>query len=295
MASEGPEAERHDVTADQAIVSPNRAGNPELVRRLLSGAAIAGFAFALLWAGVLPFAGLVLAVALVASWEWSRIVRGTAQPDLVLGVHGLAAGTAVLLAAFGYAALAVAIVVTGAVIVLVLMLGERALTSAAGVLYTGLPAIGLLWVRGDEPSGFAAAFFVIAVVAATDTGAFAAGRLFGGPKLAPSISPNKTWSGFGGGVTAGILTSLLCAYFLSVAPYGLAAIGLILSVVSQVGDLAESALKRAFGVKDASNLIPGHGGVLDRVDGVVAAALAAAVYGLLVDPHAPAHALLAGF
>ena len=151
-----------------------------------------------------------------------------------------------------------------------------------------------MWIRSDEPWGFAAILFLVAAVAATDVAAFFAGRTLGGPKLAPAISPNKTWSGFIGGITAAALTGAVAAHLFGGNPMTLALTGLALGVIAQGGDLAESALKRRFGVKDASNLIPGHGGFMDRVDGLIAAAIAAAVLASLINPAHPAAALVLG-
>ena len=233
----------------------------------------------------------MLAVGLVMSWEWSHVVRG-AGTDITFGVHALSTAAATVLAAMGFAALGLAAVLAGAIIVFSLQFGERPLISATGAIYTGVPAIALLWLRGDEPWGFWAVLFVIGVVVATDVAAFVSGRTFGGPRLAPSISPNKTWSGLVGGVTAAAVAGGLFALVTGSHWPGLAAIGAVLGVIAQAGDMAESALKRAFGVKDASNLIPGHGGFMDRADGIVAAAVAAALLALYVNPHAPAHALM---
>ena len=142
--------------------------------------------------------------------------------------------------------------------------------------------------------GFLAVLFIFVIVAATDTAAFAAGRLIGGPRLATRISPNKTWSGLGGGLVAAALAGAVFAALVGVSPAALALTGLVMGLIAQAGDLAESALKRTFGVKDASNLLPGHGGFMDRVDGLVTAAVAAALAALYVDPTLPAKALLAG-
>jgi phosphatidate cytidylyltransferase len=128
---------------------------------------------------------------------------------------------------------------------------------------------------------------------AADTFAYVGGRLIGGPKLWPSISPNKTWSGLLCGLAASAFAGAVFAAFVSeAAPAALAFSGFVLGLVAQAGDLAESALKRRFGVKDASSLIPGHGGFLDRVDGVVFAATAAAAVALLVNNQAPARVIL---
>ncbi len=194
------------------------------------------------------------------------------------------------------AGIAVAVVAAFAIAVAALLLGGGAATlSAIGVLYCGLPVVALGWFRGDEPLGFLAALYIIAVVVATDTAAFAAGRLIGGPKLAPAISPNKTWAGLCGGVAAATLAGALFPALTGSGSWlWLAALGFVLGAVAQAGDLAELRLKRAFGRKDSSDLIPGHGGVMDRMDGIVTAAIVAAVIALAIDAYAPARALLYG-
>lgn len=265
-----------------------------VVLRAVSALGLAIVAFSATWAGVLPFSALALVVALVMSWEWSRVVRGDGI-DATLIVHGLAAAAAVALAAFGFAALGVAALVIGTIIVLALEFGQRPILSATGVLYAGLPAVALIWLRSNEPSGFQAVLFIVLVVAATDTLAFIAGRTLGGPRLAPSVSPNKTWSGLIGGVTGAALTAGLFAYAISAPIAALAVTGLVMGIVSQLGDLAESAMKRAFHIKDVSQLLPGHGGFMDRMDGLVPVAVVLALAALFIDPQAPAAALLAGF
>ena len=271
-------------------IAPQRS---QIWLRAVSAIGLGIIAFASAWAGVLPFAGLVLAVALLMSWEWSRVVRGEGI-DIALIVHGLAVTAAAALAAFGFAARGVAALVIGTIIVLALQFGERPILSAAGVLYAGLPAVALLWLRGNEPFGFQAVLCIVLVVAATDTAAFATGRLVGGPRLAPTVSPNKTWSGLIGGVVAAAATAALYAYMISAPVAALALTGLAMGLVAQMGDLAESAMKRAFHVKDASQLLPGHGGFMDRMDGLVPVAVVLAVVVLFLDPRAPAEALLTG-
>jgi phosphatidate cytidylyltransferase len=150
-------------------------------------------------------------------------------------------------------------------------------------------------MRGDEPYGFAAVLLIFAIVWCSDIGAYAAGRLIGGPKLWPKVSPNKTWAGLIGGIAAGCAGALVVHLFAPDASLvRLALTGVTLALVAQAGDLAESALKRWFGLKDASDLIPGHGGFMDRIDSIVAVATAAGLYALVCDPHAPARALLFG-
>jgi phosphatidate cytidylyltransferase len=265
----------------------------DLWLRALSAIVLAALAFALAWAGVLPFAALVLAVALIMSWEWCKVVRG-AGLDVSLVVHGLSVIAAVALASFGFAALGVAVLLIGTIIVLALEFGGHPLFSAAGVMYTGLPAVALLWLRGSEPHGFNAILFIVLVVAATDTAAYAFGRLLGGPRLATAISPNKTWSGLIGGISFAAVVAGVFAYFTGGPVLALALAGFLMGLIAQAGDLAESAMKRAFHVKDASQLLPGHGGFMDRMDGLVSVTVAAALAALFLDPQAPATALLSG-
>jgi phosphatidate cytidylyltransferase len=175
-------------------------------------------------------------------------------------------------------------------------MGSSALLSTMGVFYVGLPAVSLIWFRNDPLYGLSAVLLILVTVWATDTGAYFAGRMIGGPRLWPRISPNKTWSGLIGGVSAaGIAAAALAALMTGGVPVGRAAfLGVVLGLVSQAGDLAESALKRERGVKDASGLIPGHGGFMDRVDGLVVAATVAAAIALATNPIVPARALLFG-
>ncbi|MCF3947458.1 phosphatidate cytidylyltransferase [Acidiphilium sp. AL] len=158
---------------------------------------------------------------------------------------------------------------------------NRKAFAVAGLAYAGLPAIALLWLR-FLPHGPADILFLLVVVWATDIGAYAAGRLIGGAKLAPAVSPGKTISGAIGGLAIGILAGVIIAR----GPSGILPAAL-LSAVSQAGDLAESALKRRLGVKDSGRTIPGHGGLFDRLDGVLAAAPIAAGLALLAQGGVP--------
>lgn len=284
---------------DSATASEVQGGMPRLSSnlklRIVSGAILAAVAFAVAYAGIWPFAIFVLACAIVLCWEWGRLVRG-ASFDLGFFVHAAAVTVAVLLAAAGYVALATAALAIAAIILVPLYAGRGARLSALGVFYVGLPTVALLWLRSDEPFGFTALLFVLAIVWASDIAAYAAGRTIGGPKLAPRVSPNKTWAGLIGALLAGAATAAFFAWLLEPEAQmaRLAIIGVALASIAQVGDLVESALKRAFGLKDASDLIPGHGGFMDRLDGLIAAAIMAAILALAVDPHAPARALLFG-
>lgn len=264
----------------------------DLWPRVVSGIVLAVGALALTWAGVWPFALLVLAVALIIVWEWGGIVRG-ASVDTIFVVSALAVAAAVLLTASGTPGLALITLTVGAILSALLGFGDRGHLSSLGVVYAGLPAISLIWLRSSPQWGFTAVLFVFLLVWATDTGAYASGRAFGGPRLAPRWSPNKTWAGLIGGVVSAMLVVAALGYMAETGTIGRMVMGAgVLAVVAQAGDIMESALKRQHGVKDASTLIPGHGGFMDRVDGLVFSATFAAVFGLLVNVHDPARALL---
>jgi len=157
---------------------------------------------------------------------------------------------------------------------------NRSLWMGAGALYILAPCLSLVWLRGDPAIGRETVFWMFVLVWAADIGAYAFGRMIGGPRLAPAISPKKTWAGFIGGISCAGVTGAVTAIMLgkgSIIP--LAVVSLALGAVSQGGDLLESWIKRHFKVKDAGNIIPGHGGVLDRVDGLLAVAAATALIG----------------
>lgn len=264
----------------------------DLWPRVASSLLLAVLALLFDYAGRAPFAVLVLVVALLMSWEWGRVVRGEGL-DSTFFVQATAVAGATILAAAGLAAIGMSVLLIGAILILVTRFGAHARLSALGVMYVGLPALALTWLRSDEPYGALAVLFLLLLVWATDTFAYIGGYLIGGLKLWPSISPKKTWSGLISGVAASTLTGAVFALFIPAAsPLALAASGFLLALVAQAGDLAESALKRGFGVKDTSSLIPGHGGFMDRLDGVVSVAIAASLIALAVNSRAPAHALL---
>jgi phosphatidate cytidylyltransferase len=153
---------------------------------------------------------------------------------------------------------------------------------ALGLVYVFVPCVALIWLRAHPTVGLQQIFWIVALVIAADTGAYAAGRSIGGPKLAPRISPNKTWAGLGGAVVSAAVVGVITAVLMDLPVVILTVVSGLLGIVAQIGDLAESAFKRHFGVKDASNIIPGHGGALDRVDGLIAVAAAVAGINLLI-------------
>jgi phosphatidate cytidylyltransferase len=147
--------------------------------------------------------------------------------------------------------------------------------TAGGAIYVGLPAAVFLWLRDRAPEGLATILALFAIIWAADIFAYFGGKLIGGPKVAEGLSPNKTWSGITAGLLAGALAGYGCAVLLRVPELGLVwlTVGAIVAFTGLMGDLFESFLKRRFGVKDASRLIPGHGGVLDRIDSLMAATM----------------------
>ena len=236
----------------------------ELGRRAIVGATAALVAIAALAAGGLLLWALATLVAEIELVEWAGLV-GDDRLRLVLGLAVLAA--AMLCAApvlWDTDRSTVALLLIAA---LLLMLVPRTAALCWGVAYVGLAAIGLMFLR-EQPHGFALALWTLLVVWATDIGAYFTGRRIGGAKLAPSISPNKTWAGLGGGVVAAAVVGALVgiAAHLSVTTLWL---GGLLAVVAQAGDLLESGMKRRAGVKDSGALLPGHGGLLDRIDGLL--------------------------
>jgi phosphatidate cytidylyltransferase len=203
-----------------------------------------------------------------------------------------AAGLLAALLSVGLGLLALSI---GAILATLLSLGRNSFFSAAGVFYAGIPAVAVIWLRSDVALGLQAVIFVILIGVTADTAAFLCGRLLRGPLLWPQISPKKTWAGLVGALVA---SAVVGALFWFAVPGGsavrLAATGVALALVAQAGDLAESALKRRFGAKDAGSILPGHGGVMDRVDGLLAAVSAAGLAALVINVHSPARALLLG-
>ncbi len=251
-----------------------------LRQRVLSALVLLCVALAGVFSGPAAFELLVAAAGAILAWEWTRLV-GAGR----FGWSGLAVGAAVLvcggLAAVGLPGEAIGAAFAGAVIVYVLarMRGRTAPDwISLGPVYIGVPVICLVWLRGEDNAGLVAILWLLASVWATDTGAYFAGRLIGGPKLAPRFSPNKTWAGLFGAMVCAALVGWVAARLVPEGPgvAALAACGAMLAVVAQAGDLLESAVKRRFGAKDSSALIPGHGGLFDRVDGLLTASVALA-------------------
>ncbi|MGH7092322.1 MAG: phosphatidate cytidylyltransferase [Stellaceae bacterium] len=244
-----------------------------LEKRVVSALVLAPVALAAIWFGSPWLSALAVAAAAVMAWEWGRLCQAGAW-----GRSGAVLSTVVVVAVFAGAAGAVAAAIAGTVIgaAVVYALARQwrdgdAAWLAFGTVWVAVPCILLLWLARPEHAGRATLLWLFAVVWATDIGAYATGRAIGGPRLAPRWSPGKTWAGLAGGILCAALAGWATTRVLaipSVWPLVLASGGL--AIVEQFGDLAESVAKRRFGVKDSSSLIPGHGGLLDRLDGLLA-------------------------
>lgn len=251
----------------------------DLRKRALSAALLAPTALACIWLGADAWTALMALAAGGLAYEWAVLCGGRPlrMPRLVVPAVVLLAG---LIAVLDHEGWALVVLSAGAVLA---RLSSGRWAMAAGVLYVGVASVALIWLRGDNAAGRANVLFLVFVVWASDIGAYAAGRLLGGRKLAPSISPGKTWSGAAGGLIAAMLVGEAAGNLLAGAPIGRAAmVAGLLGLAAQAGDLLESAIKRHFGVKDSGTLIPGHGGLLDRLDGLLTAAPAAAAMALLL-------------
>ena len=244
--------------------------------------------------GGIPFLILCALAGFGVLWEWAGVAR--IQPRIgFLVVGGVALLAAAALLALGLGLLIAPVLLLGALVCAVLAHGaaRERVWAALGLLCAAAVAFPVVVLRGSDQLGLLCVLFLFAVVWGTDIAAYFTGRALGGPKLWPRLSPNKTWSGALGGTLIGTLAGvgMVMAWGLMFTP-ALVGIGLLLSVVAQSGDLAESAFKRVFGVKDAGWLIPGHGGILDRLDGFAAAAVLALAITLLRGGASPAAGLL---
>ena len=275
-----------------------KAGPSNLRQRVVSAIVLVAVALALTWAGGVWYRLLAAAIAAAVLYEWTAMAMAeeAGQAHRAVLAALLAGLLIMLLFGFSIASLLLMLVCAAAAGAVHAAREKAGFWPVAGLAYAGLCAVSLSALRGGDAAGLAATLFLFAVVWATDIAAYFTGGTFGGPKLAPSISPGKTWSGAVGGTAAAIVAGLAVAalYGSSLGWGALFLLALALSVVSQVGDLFESSLKRRFGAKDSSQLIPGHGGVMDRVDGLAAAAFALFVIGALVaGADTPAHAFFA--
>jgi len=262
----------------------DRAEPGNLALRILSALVLAPIAIAAAWFGS-PWLSIVTAVAAAGmGWEWSRLCGGGRVSTAGWILIGAVLASIV---AASLASVALAFAAAGAGAVVVFMMAARAQAPeprllALGLLWIAVPCVLLLWLECTDGAGRPVLLWIFAVVWATDVGAYLIGRQIGGPLLAPQWSPRKTWAGMIGGVGCAALAGWATAGLLglsSALPLVLASAGL--AIIEQFGDLAESVAKRRFGVKDSSGVIPGHGGLLDRLDGLLAVIPAVALLALL--------------
>jgi phosphatidate cytidylyltransferase len=262
-----------------APAKPVRFG--DLGLRLASGLALAALALVDIWLGGWWLGALAALAAALMLWEFHRMVTGVGR----IGAPALVAAVAAAVAAVAATALeglpaGAAAILLGLVAVLALARGAERPWLAGGLVYIGLAMCFLSMLRDSAPLGLPAVLWLVLVVVAADVGAYFAGRSFGGPRLWPAVSPGKTWSGALGGLGLAVAVGV---GFGHASGWALGRTGLLsaaVAVASQAGDLLESAVKRRFGVKDTSRLIPGHGGLLDRLDGVMGAIWFFALYDL---------------
>lgn len=264
--------------APDAPATPDSAkGSSNLYMRVVAALVLAPLTIAIAWLGGWIWACVVIAAAALLYFEWLMIVGVSGNRRVVVaGIAALAlAGICLMLLRTDIAA---AVILAG-ILAAATMTKDKRGWIASGLVYAAAALIATILVRRDAEFGFIGLMFVLLVVWVTDIGGYFAGRGIGGPKLWPRVSPKKTWAG----AIGGLVLALVVAAGFALLGFGrmgpLLLLGAVLSVVSQLGDLFESAVKRRFDVKDSSHIIPGHGGLLDRLDGFVAAIVVAALIG----------------
>jgi phosphatidate cytidylyltransferase len=257
-----------------------RAPRSNLAMRVISAAVLTPLTIYAAYLGGWPFAVFWAAAAIAVLWEWTTLVAGPGN-RLMFSSCASALAIAALLDWRDRPVVAFLLVGLGALAALIFAPRGRRLWITGGIAYSGTMLLAPMLLRDDDADGFFALALLFAVVWTTDVLGYFVGRAIGGPKLAPSISPKKTWSGAVAGTLGAIVVAVAVAAAFRVHGRDvIAVLALLLSVTAQLGDLFESWVKRQFGAKDASNLVPGHGGVMDRLDGFWAAAVLACAIGL---------------
>jgi phosphatidate cytidylyltransferase len=254
-------------------------GSRNFLMRVLAAAVLAPLAVAAAYVGGWLWVALVTLATIGLYVEWLTVV-GEAQQTRVVASGGVALALAGFCLAIGHIEASLLVLALG-LAAAVLLAPEQRIWVATGFGYAAAAEMASVLVRLDQIYGFVALMLILLVVWVTDIGGYFAGRGIGGPKLWPRVSPKKTWAGAIGGFAASLAVAGGFAAFGLGKTGPLLLLGAVLSMASQLGDLFESAVKRRFGVKDSSHIIPGHGGLLDRLDGFVAAVVLAAIFGLL--------------
>jgi phosphatidate cytidylyltransferase len=255
--------------------------------RTLSAVILVPIVLAIVWQGGFLFTGFVVALGILMAIEWVKIsfdgnkvqllIHEVAAASVIMGSIKLSLLALLMLAAFS------------------LFLQRKAGLSfwkSIGVFYIGLTVLALSLLRDDPEFGLKAVIWCMVIVWSADVMAYFFGRIIGGPKMAPRISPKKTWAGMLGAIVGALLASVVLSQIFSLAFWSLAALAAVLAIVEQGGDIFESAFKRHYGVKDSGQLIPGHGGVLDRIDGLIAVVFVAAIVGYIHNPLSVAAGVL---
>lgn len=271
---------------DRAEKSPSKLWpfGPDLLPRLLSAIVLIPLTAIALGAGWLAFALLIALVMAGAYREWETMITGAQTAFPAVAIMGLIAIIAVAHPMNGiWASL---IVFAVAIAFAALAGGPNRHWRVGGLLFFGITTIAFMSIRGSSWPGFWAGIFLASIVWMTDIGAYFAGRIFGGTKLSPDVSPSKTWSGAAGGLAAGTLSGLAVWTIAGIAmehssPFVIGLlISVLISITGQLGDLGESAVKRRFSIKDSGHIIPGHGGIMDRIDSLSAAGVVLWIIGL---------------
>lgn len=253
----------------------------ELALRVGSALVLVPLAIGTAYLGGWPFAVFWGLAAMGVLWEWiSLVARSDHRTVLMTGGASLA--LAVALVATGHLLAAVIVLAISTLGVAALAPAKWRTWIAAGVPYAGALGVAPVVLRSDSEDGFLAVIFLFAIVWTTDVVAYFSGRAIGGPKLMAQVSPKKTWSGAIGGTLAAVIVAFVLAKVMALSGlFAIAMLAVVLSICAQGGDLFESFLKRRFGAKDSGHLIPGHGGLMDRLDGFITASVVAALIGLL--------------
>jgi len=267
------------VTEGEAAPAAAEPESRNLLMRVMAALVLAPLAIAIAYAGGWLWAALVTLATIGLYVEWLTIVGAAGTVRVIASGVGALAVAGLCLGA-GRIEAALVVLSVGLVAVAVLS-PERRNWTTTGFVYAGVAEFASVLLRHDSGKGFVALMFVLLIVWVTDIGGYFAGRGIGGPKLWPRVSPKKTWAGAVGGLVGSLAVAAGFASFDFGKTGPLLVLSALLSVVSQLGDLFESAVKRRFGVKDSSHIIPGHGGLLDRLDGFVAAVVMAAIFGFL--------------
>jgi phosphatidate cytidylyltransferase len=254
--------------------------NMDWITRPLFGLALAAVAIGVLFSAPPFFAALTVAISIAAAWEWHRMISKGRLFHAEVAVNAISialAVTALLVMRQAWIAFIILAVGAGAAWKLAQERHVHPVWQAIGILYLGLPTLALVAMRAFEPRGAMIIVGMFLIVWATDSGALIFGNLIGGPRMAPVLSPSKTWAGtIGGSVTAALIFAAFI-WFLGGSAWQAGLFGLLFSITAHAGDLFESFVKRRFGIKDSGAMIPGHGGVLDRMDSTLAASAAMAL------------------